>query len=60
MALPASCPRWTGKIRFPAPKNMPKSMMATEAYSWMDSFFFMANSFCAKPVPLACVINSEL
>ena len=27
---PAICPMWTGKIRFPAPKNRPNSILATE------------------------------
>ena len=36
---PAICPRWTGKIRLPAPKNMPNSVPATNSFCRIVSFF---------------------
>ena len=39
--LPACCPKATGKIRLPAPKNIPKSILATETYSRKESFVFI-------------------
>ena len=38
--LPAICPRWTGNIRLPAPKNMPNSVLATTMVSFMLSLLF--------------------
>ena len=38
---PASCPIRTGKIRLPAPKNKPNSMLAIETYSLTERLFFM-------------------
>ena len=40
--LPAICPMDTGKIRFPAPKNMPNSMLATNMVSLKVSFFIIS------------------
>ena len=37
--LPAICPIDTGKIRFPAPKNIPKSILATKIVSLNVNFF---------------------
>src|SRR5699024_3366465 len=42
--LPASCPMDTGKIRFPAPKNIPKSMLATHTVSFLLSDLFISSS----------------
>ena len=39
LRLPASCPIYTGKIRFPAPKNIPNSIDASAAYCRAVSFF---------------------
>ena len=36
---PASWPRWTGKIRLPAPKNIPNSVPATRIFCRMVNFF---------------------
>jgi len=42
--LPASCPKWTGKIRFPAPKNIPNRVLATIIVSFIVSFVFIVTS----------------
>ena len=39
--LPAICPRCTGKIRLPAPKNIPNSVLATTMVSFIVSFLFI-------------------
>ena len=39
--LPASCPRCTGKIRLPAPKNIPNKVLATTIVSLSDNFVFI-------------------
>ena len=36
---PASWPRWTGKIRLPAPKNIPNNVPATRIFCRMVNFF---------------------
>lgn len=41
MSAPASCPMDAGNMRFPAPKNMPKSMLATVIISLKFSFFIL-------------------
>ena len=42
---PASWPRWTGKIRLPAPKNIPNNVPATRIFCRMVNFFtVMENS----------------
>ena len=47
--FPASCPMYAGKIRFPAPKNRPKSMVAMSTFS-----FFVNRSFI--PITSLCVM----
>ena len=49
--LPASCPIDAGKIRLPAPKNSPNSILPTASSSRKESFVFISNTFC-----LACPI----
>ena len=45
---PASCPIRTGKMRLPAPKNKPNSMLAIETYSLTERLFFMKLLFSPK------------
>ena len=43
--LPASCPRCTGNIKFPAPKNIPNSIDPTKIFWESESVRFMINPF---------------
>ena len=54
MCDPAICPMETGKIRLPAPKNKPNSMLATTMISRKVSFFIMMIliSFCQTTIIL--------
>ncbi|CRH65328.1 Uncharacterised protein [Chlamydia trachomatis] len=54
--FPALAPRNTGKIRFPAPKNMPNNMTATYADSIIVKFLF----FGALSVLTLCVVTLML
>ena len=39
--LPANCPRCTGKIKFPAPKNKPNNVILNNNDSQIVSFVFI-------------------
>jgi len=45
MFVPAYCPSWAGKIRFPAPKNSANNIKPMARYDENDNFF------CITPVP---------
>ena len=46
---PATCPMYTGKIRLPAPKNMPKSMLVIDTVSATVSFVLLRLLFIISP-----------
>ena len=43
--LPASCPKCTGNIKFPAPKNIPNNIDPTKIYWESERVCFMINPF---------------
>ena len=47
---PAIWPRWTGKIRFPAPKNIPNSVPATRIFCRSVNFLVVMENqlLCAE------------
>ena len=42
--LPASCPKWIGKIKLPAPKNKPNKVMPMINLSLLVNFVFIIKS----------------